>query len=288
MKSVKLSGNDLADIVHAPARHGHIPGTAEGWAVTARFGPGGVRWGGAGSCLRVVAVNPQRGTGTTTPARLDLLRGVLAMAGTDVPTVYLTAAGFCGCATPPGDSTTDLTWPGSLDLPRIDQEVGDLASRLPPESLLLVGVEPSWHDPDQRIWCYGGGDRTRRKNIVRAEADMVDRLLEVGEFRLLVFVCGELWDGGSGFDLATHTAGVDVVLDAAHASVGRWWDRAAEPSRRCAFQRTFRRLGRVCGGVLAQAHEAESGKESLRRKDNWVVCRGEWPFPDVEVAHIGD
>src|SRR5438067_8882254 len=104
MRCYKLPGSDVAGIEPVAARDGHFSGLAKGWGVTARFGPGGIRWPGAGPCLRVVALNPQRGTGTTTRARFEFLRRALATVGTDGRTVFLTAAGFFGCVAPPGDS----------------------------------------------------------------------------------------------------------------------------------------------------------------------------------------
>jgi hypothetical protein len=234
-----------------------------------------------------VAVNPQRGTGTTPQARLELLRQALETVRDDGPTVYLATAGFLGCVTPAGDSLKNLLWPGNLDLEGLNREIGDLAVRLPKESLLGVGVEPSGRLGHQWLWWYTGRSCWRRTVIIRAETAMRDRLLELCGFRFLGFVCGEPWDGGSGFNLALDTAGVDVVLDAAHASINRWRDRAAQPARRCAFQRMFLRLGEACGGILAQAHEADAGAGLVRRLDNWVVYRGELPFPEVEVRAIG-
>ena len=258
---------------------------ASGWAVTACFGPGGIRWPGAGACLRVTAVNPQRGTGSSSDARLDLLRRAVEQEGAIGPCVYLTSAGFFGCAAPTGDRIAALTWPGDLDLGDLDRRIGDLARRLPADTVIGVGVEQSWATADQRIWWYTGASRTRSHETVRNESTMADRRIEIGEFRLLAFVCGELCDGGSGFDPATDTTGIDVVLDAAHASVARAWDREAEPQR-FVFQRMFRTLGRCCGGMLAQAHDADSGDGYARRQDNWVVYRGESPFPEVEVRAL--
>lgn len=114
---------------------------------------------------------------------------------------------------------------------------------------------------------------------------MAERRIEIGEFRLLAFVCGELCDGGSGFAPATDTVGFDVVLDAAHASVARAWNSEAEPQR-FVFQRMFRTLGRYCGGMLAQAHDADSEEGYARRQDNWVVYRGESPFPEMETRAL--
>jgi hypothetical protein len=110
--------------------------------------------------------------------------------------------------------------------------------------------------------------------------------LEVGGFRLRAFVCGELCDGGCGFDIAHDLQGIDVVLDAAHGSITRRWDRAAQPWPRGAFQRTFRQLGTVCGAILSQAHEADAGAGYVRRQDNWVVFKGELPFPEVEIKPV--
>src|SRR5690242_15417350 len=80
----------------------HLPGQASGWAVTACFGPGGIRWQEEGPCLRVVAVNPCRGTGSSADSRIDLLRRAVERLGRDGPCVYLTSAGFFGCAAPAG------------------------------------------------------------------------------------------------------------------------------------------------------------------------------------------
>jgi hypothetical protein len=168
----------------------------------------------------------------------------------------------------------------------LDRSLGEIAAKLPKTTLLIAGVEPSWEDEHQRLWWYSGGLKNRCGEIIRAGTSLQNRLIEVAGFRLLAFVCGELWDGGSEFDIAKNAEGVDVIVDAAHGSVNRAWDRAAEPWPRCAFQRTFLHLGRVCGGILAQAHEADSGGGYVRRQDNWVVYKGELPFPDIEVIAL--
>jgi hypothetical protein len=265
-------------------RERHVLGPASGWAVTAHFGPGGTRWAGSGPCLRVIAVNPRRGTGSSPDRRLELLERAIEQTAEGGPCVYFTSAGFIGCATPAGDQTKDFFWPGDLDVSDLDRRLGDLASQLPADTRLGVGVEAS--DTDQKIWWYSGCRIARSPEIVRAETQMQDRLVEIGGFRLLAFVCGELWNGGSGFDITRDTVGVDVVLDSAHGSVNRVWDRAANPRRRWAFQRTFRHVGEVCGGMLAQAHEADAGHGYVRRQDNWVVYKDELPFPDVEVIEL--
>ena len=76
-----------------------------------------------------------------------------------------------------------------------------------------------------------------------------------------------------------------MVVDAAHASVARAWDREATPPRYI-FQRAFHSLGQCCGGMLAQAREADSGNGYARRQDNWVVYQGELPFPEVEIVTL--
>lgn len=254
----------------------HIGGAASGWVVAARFGPGGVRCVSEGPSIRVVAVNPRRGTGSSPEARLGLLRRAVERTSETGPTVYLTSAGFIGCAAPEGDRTKDFYWPGGLDLQSIDRRLCDLAARLPPDALVCVGVEDSWEDEAQRLWLYAGGVSARVREIVRADTTLQWRSLQVAGFRLLAFVCGELWDGGGGFDPA-NAEGVDVVLDAAHGSVNRVWDRAAEPWPRCAFQRAFLKLGNKCGAVLAQAHEAERQTRQALHPGLCPPCGGQGP-----------
>ncbi len=263
-----------------------VPDSAFGWAVTARFGAGGTRWTGSGPHLRVVAVNPRRGTGASVDARLDLLQRAIDATHTDGPCVYLTSAGYFGCVTTAGDSTRDFSWPGDLDLGDLDRRLGAISATLPKDTLLAVGAEQSWETHEQKVWWYTAGSRARSGEVVRDATALADRVLDVGGFRLLLFVCGEFWDGGSGFDMTRDTKRIDVVLDAAHGSINRVWDRAAEPWPRCAFQRTFLYLGRVCGGMLAQAHEADTGGGYARRQNNWVVYRGELPFPETEVIDV--
>lgn len=115
---------------------------------------------------------------------------------------------------------------------------------------------------------------------------MDDRLVEVGDFGLLALVCGELYDKRSGFQIDKNFDCIDVVVDTVHGSIDREWDRAAEALRWRPFQRMFRRLGNVCGAVLAQAHEADTAKKYVRRQDNWVVFKDELPFPEVEVYPV--
>lgn len=231
----------------------------------------------------MVAINPKRGTGSLPKERLTLLRRAIHQTTDDGACVYLTSAGFFGCAAPAGDSSRDFRWPGDLDLSGLNRQLGNLALGLPSEKVLGIGVEQSPEYADQRIWWYRGESRTRYGETVRANTSMSERLIEVGGFRLLAFVCGELYDGGSGFDPAADTDDIDVVLDAAHGSVARAWNRVAMPPR-CAFQRAFATIGQYCGGALSQAHD--EGDEYARRQDNWLVYRGELPFPDVEVAEI--
>ena len=261
----------------------HILGPASGWAVTARFGQFGKCWDGSGPCLRVVAVNPRRGTGSSLEARLDLLQRAIKRTEEKGPSIYLTSAGFFGCVAPAGDQI-NFDWPGEFDVSDLDRRLGELAMRLPADTRLCVGVEPT--SDDQWLWWYKGSVSSRFREIVQNCTEMQDRRIEVAGFRLLVFVCGELWDRHErGFNSARDTVGIDVVLDAAHGSINRVWDRVADPGRRWAFQRAFGHLGDVCGGMLAQAHEA--GNDYVRRQDNWIVYKDELPFPDeVKVIEL--
>src|SRR5262249_37278650 len=151
------------------------PGPASGWATTACFGPGGTRWTGSGPCLQVVTVSPQRGTGSSSDVRFDLLRRAVQQPAGDGPCVYLTSAGFFGCAAPAGDKIGDLYWPGDLDLRSLDRRIGRLAFHLPANTIIGVGVEQSCADADQRIWWYSGGSRNHIRETVRGDSSMADR-----------------------------------------------------------------------------------------------------------------
>lgn len=258
---------------------------AHGWAVVANFGPSGVRWSGTGPRLKVVAVNLERGTGSTTAARLDLLRKAIDLVHPDGPIIYLTPAGFFGCASSRGDHINDgnLSWPGIADPAELTQLLGEQAAALPKDTMLAIGVDKGSEDALQEQWWFRGGRSEPERQLVRGamlKGEMKERTFQVDGFHVLGFVCGELWDGGSGFEFQKHTAGLDLVLDLAHASINRLWDRTVRPERRCAFQRTFFDLKLKCGAMLAYAHDMDTKAGIVRRQNNWILFKKENPFPE--------
>jgi hypothetical protein len=144
--------------------------------------------------------------------------------------------------------------------------------------------------PFQEQWWFRGGHNEPVARLVRAATDLAKRKFRVGKFSVMGFVCGEVWDGGSSFNPSKDTAGIDLILDLAHASLNRVWARNVRPYPRCAFQRMLFDLRTKCGAMVAFAHDVDLKERSLvrdpkerslvRRQDNWIVFRGENPFPD--------
>lgn len=265
----------------------HLRGRAEGWLATATFAKGGSRApeGAKGERLVVHALNPERGTGSSVRARFNLLKRAVALAEAKRNTVFLTSAGFFGCVAPPGNSSKNLSW-SEIDRPaekRLLKRLGDLSASLPAGVWLSIGFDRSGQNhKDQELWWFCGGQSERMHVHVRAVTPVADRVVAVGSFKLMGFVCGGIF-GHHGIQprIPKDLVDVDVVLDAAHASMNRRHDRedtAAALRPRWAFHRTIRQLGDRCGAVFAQARGAD--ENLVRNCDNWIVYRGERPFPD--------
>jgi len=251
---------------------------------TAKFAASGRRWTNKGEHLLVHAVSPERGSGSSSSARLNLLRRAVALGGQDAQGLYLTSAGFFGCSASEGNSAAGLKWPGLWPAgeERLLTALGAFASGLRDGVWLAIGVDMSRCYEAQEFWWFRGGESTHQCRVFRNRTPVADRVVTIGPFKVLGFVCGGIFgDHGIKCAVPDDVRGIDVVVDAAHASMNRQVDPAASASNlrpRWAFHRTLRRLGDHCGAVFAHAHGANDGL--VRNCDNWIVYRGENPFPN--------
>jgi len=265
---------------------------ALGWAILTEFGKNGARWDGVGPSLRGVAINPERGTGSSVQARLELLRQAINDVPPEGPTLYFTAAGFFGCRAERGDKISDLAYSPMPELADLPALIGEIAAALPENCALAVGVDELDDDAFQSQWWFKGGSPDRIRHIYRCtsrDINLQHRIVSIGEFSVIGFLCGELWDRGRAFDYEKDSRGIDIVIDLAHASINRTWDGAVRPKRRCAFQRTFFDIRSNCGAMLAQAHDKDTASGLVRRQQNWIVFKGEFPFPKngYRVTRLG-
>jgi hypothetical protein len=147
---------------------------------------------------------------------------------------------------------------------------------------LAIGVDRSGCYEAQELWWFRGGESTRQHRFVRNQTPMADRVVTIGSFKALGFICGGIFgDHGIGCAIPDDIRGIDVVVDPAHASMNRQRAPAASVSAlhpRWAFHRTIRHLGRYCGAVFAHARGADT--TLVRNCNNWIVYRGECPFLD--------
>lgn len=228
-----------------------------------------------GKALRIVAVNVERGTASTVAARAHLLLRAIEASPPDEPTLYLTTAGFFGVDYPAGSSVDDL----SFFRPRrssVEKALLRTTRDLPAHAYILAGVDLDNDEYEhQQLWLAKGGWLVREP-IRRYVQPPHERIFEVEGFRVLPFVCGEMYDGGVSFDPKTDLMKVDVVVDAPHASVNRSHDRELRWSY-APFQRMFLDIAPYAAVVLAHAHD--DNERLLRCRNNWVVYRGESPFP---------
>ncbi|HYI00690.1 hypothetical protein [Hyalangium sp.] len=253
---------------------------AQGWIATAKFGKRGIRAQDDRSTLTVHALNPERGTDWSISGRLDLLERALMTAPPERgETIYLTTAGWFGCATPKGDTATGLTW---LCLSEAEEEslkkaVGLLVEKLPQTTQVAIGVDRRYgYDDQQELWWFQGGYSDVQATHVRTHKP-VPR--SIGDYRVLAFICGAIYGfGGPALDVGRDLSGTDVVLDAGHASLNRQWNPQVPLSRkRWAFHRSIRKIGTQCGAVFSHAHGDDYAY--VRNCDNWIVYRNEPPFP---------
>lgn len=269
----------------------HIGGRATGWLATATFVTGGARppQDNLNSVLTVHAINPERGSGTSLRARGELLKRAVVQGGQVANTVYLTSAGFFGCVSPAGNSSRGLKWPGidQRTEARLLARLGGFAHSLNPDVWLAIGVDLSGEThTKQELWWFRGGSEELQHKDVRGVTPADDRMVAIGPFNIKAFICGGIF-GYHGVEplIPEDLAGVDVVLDAAHASMNRKRDAEADENTlypRWAFQRTICRLGDHCGAVFAQARGADASL--VRNCDNWIVYRGERPFADPALG----
>ena len=251
-----------------------IPGAARGWIYTALFGHGGTI-GRPGTGLAVHAINPERGTNFSLTARLTLLgRALQKSVPRSSATVYLTAAGFLGCATLPGNTPRELRWltlmPAQVSW--LERNLIAMMAGFRRATWLAVGVDISPSD-QQLWWCQG-----RSRTILKMRRVDDPGAFKIGRFWVRPFICGAIiGKAGVKLDRRRHLATVDVVLDASHASLNREWNGPPGSSWQ-AFHSIIYDIGRTNGAVFAHAHGADF-RGTVRDCDNWVVYRGRRPFP---------
>lgn len=241
-----------------------------------RIGRGGRRPSNKGKALQVVAIHVERGTGSTVAARANLLARAIEAAPPNEPTLYLTTAGFFGMDTKPGASTKEdglhFFQPRG---PSVTKALLRVAGSLPAHAHVLAGVDEPDANDEQELWLVSGGEIVGEP-VRREDQPVHDRIFEVDGFRVLPFVCGEIYDGGITFDPETDLKKIDVVADAAHASV----NRSHDPDRRWSyapFQRRFLDIAPHAAAVLAHAHD--NNERLVRCRNNWAVFRDKSPFP---------
>jgi hypothetical protein len=252
---------------------------AQGWIGTAKFGKGGTRARDDRSTLTVHALNPQRGTDCSIPGRIDLLSRALMTVPTEQgERIFLTTAGWFGCVTPKGNTANGLSWL-SLSVAEensLKKTVGHLVEKLPQSTHVAIGVDRYGYDNQQELWWFQGGYSGVQVTHVRTQKPIPR---SIGNFRVLGFICGAIYGfGGPALDVSQDLTGVDVVLDASHASLNRQRKRQAPlNARRWAFHRSIGTIGMHCGAVLSHAHGDDYAY--VRNCDNWIVYRDEDPFP---------
>jgi hypothetical protein len=258
---------------------GAEPPGPSGWLGEARFARGGGKASYDGPSIAIRTVNPRRGTSWAIADRLAFLKnavGALSSAGT---TTYLTSAGFFGARASQGWYAGDGgSWEklSSDDLSAIDQGLGTLSTSMPGGTFLIVGVDRN--SQEQELWFYRGGERERFDRVCRGD---VPRPIDLDGFKVLVFICGAIFNSkeGNPLDPRRHLDDIDVVLDAGHFSLNRVRARRVAPDRnRWAFQRKLQEISPHCGAIFSQAHGNEHGVY-LRDCDNWIVYQGGDPFP---------
>lgn len=257
-------------------KSGTTPGRARGWATVVRIGRGGRRPRKNAKALQVVAVHVERGTGSTVAKRANLLARAIEAAPPNEPTLYLTTAGFFGVEYPAGSSVDDLVF----FRPRrssVEKALLRTTGDLPAHAYVLAGVDLDDDEyENQELWLVNRGKLIREPTMRYVQAPH-ERIFEVDGFRVLPFVCGEIYDGG--FNPEADLKKVDVVVDAAHASVNRAHDRDRRWSY-APFQRMFLDIAPHAAAVLAHAHD--DNERLVRCRNNWVVFRDEAPFPKPE------
>ena len=259
-------------------------GKTRGWAMVAEFGKGGKRWSGRGARLKVVGVHIERGTGAKPADRAALLRRAIDAEPPDGATVYFTTAGFFGMDPQAGASSSrgDIDWTGVAPK-TVQRHLGGIASALPATARLLVGADfgEGYYD-EQEQWLFEGTNERPVRRVVRNQMPVGDRVFDVGGFRVLSFVCGEISDGRARLRPERHLSGIDAVIDLAHASVPRTHDRHAS-WHKASFQTRFQWISEHAGAALAHAHDDDD--LLVRCRNNWVVYRDEDPFPEDVVVH---
>ncbi len=261
---------------------GKLMGPARGWTNTAAFARSGWRAPSEDDSLRVVVLNTESGTASSTSARRALLVAAVERASNAGPTVLITPAGFFGCTI---DAAGNPHWQGIVDIAVLKDELIDLARSWPASLMVAIGVDVAGDDQRQ-WWLVGGGESLQcevlRGSATRAATPLSRRSVKHAGHTLLGFVCGEGYEWPEA-ELAAALVGIDVVAVSAHVEVNRIWDPEIDQGlKRWAFQRRFRFISEYAGAALAHARGADDNY--VRNCDDWFVHRGEEPFPGPRVG----
>lgn len=266
-------------------------GAPAAWVAEARADRRGRQAGGGSTpALMIFAVSIRDSFSASIRERLALLGKVAdhfaRRVPAGVPSLWVFPGGYFGY------EASRIVWPGldDSDLRSIEVGVAQQMRRLPPDSLLAVGVDQA--DDHQQAWVAQAGT-TGVTMVTREHSPLEQRKLRVGQSKAAFFICGEFTgsqtpDNGPFLtdqtgtphylnDLSRQLADCDLLVDLAHGEASGSVSCRRNP--RWAHQLQMDRFSARGIAVLAHHHAGKlvQGRPHFKHQSNWIVFRGgEW------------
>lgn len=231
----------------------------------------------------------------------DVVCGFAAQVPSGVPSIWVFPGGYFGY------SAVSRQWQ-RLDrsTSKLEQDIVDLACRLPAPSLMAVGVDSlRGHDVDvtQQAWVVRRNSKgAYLSKVTRGESQLADRRFAVGSIEAAFFICGEFTgsktesngpfyvdrQGDEHFltNPAKQLRGCHVLVDLAHFEVPG--SVSGHSSPRMVHRRQMERFSKCGVAVLAHHHAGRlsKGHPHFRHQSNWIVFRGKTWLADSAVTEL--
>lgn len=177
------------------------------------------------------------------------------------------------------------------DLRDVERSVVGAMASLPKRATCAFGADAS--GSDQRAWVYSRSENGNldSRRIKRGNTDLASRVVQVGDLKASIFVCGEIVGNASQGpfcarqylgDPAKQISDSQMLVDLSHRRVPKGW-KAERVNPRWAHDARLRRFASRGVGVLAHHH---GGVERFDCQSNWILGRSELPRYSARVTAV--
>jgi hypothetical protein len=167
----------------------------------------------------------------------------------------------------------------------------------PPGSTIVFGVD---QNSDQYAWIIQINRNSRieyLKEIKRGNTAINDRIIEIGELKVSVFVCGEFTGSRTSnngpfykffllSDVCNQLEGVNLLVNLAHWEVSKSLNEKYH--KRYVHQNQLSKFSCQGAGILVQHHRGKQreNRPHFKHASNWIIFKGGRWLSDDEVTTI--